>query len=38
MEPVIIPQEALEVIRQAHDYVDFWKVGKLAQGGVMVLG
>ena len=29
MEPVIIPQEALEVIRQAHDYVDFWKVGKL---------
>ena len=29
MEPVIIPQEALEVIRQAHGYVDFWKVGKL---------
>ena len=29
MEPVIIPEEALEVIRQAHDYVDFWKVGKL---------
>ena len=29
MEPVIIPQEALEVIRMAHDYVDFWKVGKL---------
>jgi len=29
MEPVIIPQEALEVIRQAHSYVDFWKVGKL---------
>ena len=29
MEPVIIPQEALEVIRRAHDYVDFWKVGKL---------
>ena len=29
MEPVIIPDEALEVIRQAHDYVDFWKVGKL---------
>lgn len=29
MEPMIIPQEALEVIRQAHDYVDFWKVGKL---------
>lgn len=29
MEPVIIPHEALEVIRQAHDYVDFWKVGKL---------
>ena len=29
MEPVIIPDEALEVIRQAHGYVDFWKVGKL---------
>ena len=29
MEPVIIPDEALEVIRKAHDYVDFWKVGKL---------
>ena len=29
MEPVIIPQEALEVIRQVHGYVDFWKVGKL---------
>ena len=29
MEPVIIPQEALEVIRLVHDYVDFWKVGKL---------
>ena len=29
MEPVIIPGEALEVIRKAHDYVDFWKVGKL---------
>jgi len=29
MEPVIIPDEALEVVRQAHGYVDFWKVGKL---------
>lgn len=29
MEPVIIPQEALEVIQKAHDCVDFWKVGKL---------
>ncbi len=29
MEPVIIPDEALAVIRKAHDYVDFWKVGKL---------
>lgn len=29
MEPVIIPDEALQVIRKAHDYVDFWKVGKL---------
>ena len=28
MEPVIIPEEALEVIRKAHDYVDFWKIGK----------
>lgn len=29
MEPVIIPEEALEVIQMAHPYVDFWKVGKL---------
>lgn len=29
MEPVIVPQEALEVIKSAHSYVDFWKVGKL---------
>ena len=29
MEPVIIPQEALDVIEKAHQYVDFWKVGKL---------
>ncbi|MBP5234338.1 MAG: hypothetical protein J6333_13155 [Planctomycetes bacterium] len=29
MEPVIIPDEALAVIRKAHGYVDFWKVGKL---------
>lgn len=29
MEPVIIPDEALQVIRKAHGYVDFWKVGKL---------
>ena len=29
MEPVIVPQEALDVIRKAHDYVDFWKIGKL---------
>ena len=29
MEPVIVPQEALEVIRKAHNYVDFWKIGKL---------
>jgi len=29
MEPVIKPNEALEVIRQAHAYVDYWKVGKL---------
>lgn len=29
MEPVIIPEEALAVIREAHDYVNYWKVGKL---------
>ena len=29
MEPVIIPDEALAVIREAHGYVDFWKIGKL---------
>ena len=29
MEPVIKPEEALAVIRQAHAYVDYWKVGKL---------
>ena len=29
MEPVIVPEEALAVISEAHGYVDFWKVGKL---------
>ena len=29
MEPVIRPDEALEVIRRAHADVDYWKVGKL---------
>lgn len=29
MEPVIIPEEALEIVRLAHDWVNFWKVGKL---------
>ena len=29
MEPVIDPEQALQVIRQAHDHVDFWKIGKL---------
>jgi len=29
LEPVINPAQALEVIRIAHPYVDFWKVGKL---------
>jgi DNA repair photolyase len=29
LEPVINPDEALAVIRKAHPYVDFWKVGKL---------
>jgi DNA repair photolyase len=29
LEPVIDPSQALEVIRTAHPYVNFWKVGKL---------
>ena len=29
LEPVIDPVEALAVIRKAHNYVRFWKVGKL---------
>lgn len=29
MEPVIIPDEALAVVRKAHKDVSFWKVGKL---------
>jgi DNA repair photolyase len=29
LEPVIDPDQALEVIRMAHSYVNFWKVGKL---------
>lgn len=29
LEPVIDPEQALEVIRQAVNHVDFWKVGKL---------
>ena len=29
MEPVIIPNEALRVIKRAHEFVDFWKIGKL---------
>jgi len=29
LEPVINPAQALEVIRMAHPYVNFWKVGKL---------
>ena len=29
MEPVIVPSEALGVIEMAHEFVDFWKVGKL---------
>lgn len=29
LEPVIDPLQALEVIRKAHKYVRFWKVGKL---------
>ncbi len=35
MEPVIIPDEALEVIPKAHEYVDFWKVGKLNHNKVV---
>lgn len=29
LEPVIDPAQALDVIKIAHGYVDFWKVGKL---------
>ena len=29
MEPVIVPSEALEVIRLMQPYVDLWKIGKL---------
>lgn len=29
LEPVIDPEQALEVIARAHPYVRFWKVGKL---------
>jgi len=29
MEPVIDPTEALDVIDKAHEFVNFWKVGKL---------
>jgi DNA repair photolyase len=29
LEPVIDPVQALDVIRKAHKYVKFWKVGKL---------
>jgi hypothetical protein len=29
LEPVINPGQALEVIKIANEYVDFWKVGKL---------
>ncbi|MFO7554642.1 MAG: radical SAM protein [Desulfobacterales bacterium] len=29
LEPVINPDQALEVIRMSHPYVNFWKVGKL---------
>lgn len=29
LEPVIIPEEALEVIQKIHPFVDLWKIGKL---------
>lgn len=29
MEPVVIPEEALEFFMSAHQWVDLWKVGKL---------
>jgi len=29
LEPVIMPDQALEVIRMAHPFVNFWKIGKL---------
>ena len=32
MEPVLYPEEALEIIRELMPYVDFWKVGKLNHG------
>ena len=29
LEPVIVPREALQVIKDLHDIVDYWKVGKI---------
>lgn len=29
LEPIIVPQEALDVITGMYPYVDFWKVGKI---------
>lgn len=29
LEPVIDPEQALELIEKAHSYVQFWKIGKL---------
>ena len=29
VEPVVDPEEALQVMRDLKPYVDFWKVGKL---------
>ena len=33
LEPVINPASALEIIRQTHEFVDLYKVGKLNQQG-----
>lgn len=29
LEPVIMPEETLEIVRQTHDFIDLYKVGKL---------
>lgn len=29
LEPVIVPRDALVIVERAHEYVDFWRVGKI---------